>query len=122
MRRHRWIADSHSERPAGKPGLCFYCGVKIGEEHRKGCVIRSRTVMVEVKATLILSVPEDWEESMVEFHMNESSSCCDNLLNRALEQAERTGCSCGTVEGKFIREATEEDEEAFKMKIADAEA
>lgn len=122
MKRHTWIVDTHSERPAGKPGICFYCNAPRGSEHRMGCVIRSRTVVVEVKATLILDVPEDWEVSQIEFHMNESSSCHDNLLDKVIAQAERIGCSCGTVESVFLREATAEDEEEFKMKVADAEA
>jgi hypothetical protein len=122
MKRRVWKVDTDSVRPAGKPDECFYCNAKLGEDHRKGCVMRSRTVMVEIKATLILSVPEDWDASMIEFDMNDSSSCFDNLLNRAQEQAERVGCSCGFGEGTFLREATEEDEAEFKMKVADAES
>ena len=121
MKRHKWIADKYAERPAGKPGVCFYCGVRLGKEHSQNCTIRTRTVMVEVRATLIMTVPEDWEESMVEFHMNESSSCSDNLLNSLSKQAERMGCACAFVESKFVREATAEDEETYCMKISDAE-
>lgn len=122
MKRHTWKVDLHSTRPAGKPDECFYCQAKIGDDHRKGCVIRSRTVMVRVSFDLIREVPEDWEASMVEFHMNESSSCADNLIEEISTQAERLGCACGVTEGVFLREATEEDEETFKRKIADAEA
>jgi hypothetical protein len=122
MKRHMWIADTYSARPAGRPDECFYCNVKLGQEHRKGCVVRVRTVMVEIKATMIMDVPEDWEESMVEFHMNESSSCADNLLRKLSDQAERVGCSCSFVEGRFLREATDEDEAEYKLKVTDEQS
>jgi len=122
MKRHSWKVDSYSTRPAGKPDECFYCNAKIGLDHKVGCVIRCRTVMVRVSFDIIRTVPEDWEASMVEFHMNESSSCKDNLLDEIEKQAERLGCACGFGEGVFLREATEEDEEDYKLKIVDAEA
>lgn len=122
MKRHTWKVDTYSTRPAGKPDECFYCNVKLGGEHKQGCVIRTRTVMVRVSFDLIREVPEDWAESMVEFHMNESSSCKDNLIEKISDQAERLGCSCGFGEASFVREATAEDEEAYALKIDDAEA
>lgn len=122
MKRHTWKVDLSSERPAGKTGECFYCQAKRGDDHRQGCVIRTRTVMVRVSFNLIREVPEDWEQSMVEFHMNESSSCKDNLLDEIQAQSERIGCACGFGEGEFVREATTDDEEAFKRKVVDAES
>jgi hypothetical protein len=122
MKRHTWKVDTYSTRPAGRPDECFYCKRKLGQDHKEGCVIRSRTVMVRVSFDLIVDVPEDWERSSIEFHMNESSSCKDNLLDKLEKQAERLGCSCDFGEGVYLREATAGDEEAFKMKIADAEA
>lgn len=122
MKRHTWKVDTHSTRPAGKPDECFYCKAKIGDDHKQGCVIRSRTVMVRVSFDLIREVPEDWDQTMIEFHMNESSSCKDNLIDEIEKQAGRIGCSCGFGNGEFLREATAEDEEEYKRKIADAEA
>lgn len=106
------IVKAADERPARQDGTCFYCRQPIGATHGDGCVIRSRTVLCEFKVTLVRHVPEDWDESRIAFHMNESSWCADNLI---LEMKEITDgrCLCGNVEGRFVREATEDDEKQF---------
>jgi hypothetical protein len=101
------------ERPARRDGACFYCRAPLGGVHWAGCVIRSRTVVCEFRVTLVRGVPEDWDERMVEFHMNDSSWCMNNLVREMDEVAVEDHCLCGQVEGKFLREATQEDEEQF---------
>ena len=121
MHRNNWPVDK-GIRPAGSPEHCFYCGAAKGTEHRDKCTMRTRTVVVRISFDLCMAVPEDWDTHMVEFHMNESSSCADNRLEDILEQAERVGCSCGFAEGKYLREATAEDEENFKFSVKDQES
>jgi hypothetical protein len=68
-------------------------------------------------------VPEDWDRDMIEFGMNDGSGCSDNLLGEIMEAAERRDrldrCSCPVVTGKYVREATEEDEEFDVLFIKD---
>lgn len=106
------IVRAEDERPARKDGTCFYCSVPIDGQHKEGCVIRSRTVVCEFKVTLVRRVPEDWEPSMIEFHMNDSSWCASNLINE-MKSLDGDGCLCGNIEGSFLREATPEDEEQY---------
>jgi hypothetical protein len=104
-------------------GECRYCGAKIGEQHRKGCVIRKRTVVVEITVQLVRAVPEDFDKDMIEFGMNEGSACSDNIIDEITEAAERRDgldrCSCPVVTGKYVREATKEDEEFDVLFIKD---
>lgn len=40
-----FTVKSSDERPARRDGICFYCRQKIGDQHEKGCVIRSNADM-----------------------------------------------------------------------------
>ena len=126
MKRTDWTITESSTRPAGKPDECFYCHRKIGEEHAGTCVIRSRTVVCEIKLELVRTVPEDWDEDMINFHMNDSSWCFDNIAEEIADTVERmpdgTCVLCAHAEGRFIREATPEDEAAFRLSVCEAES
>lgn len=111
-----WTVIPQDVRPARPDGTCFYCSKPLGSEHQEGCVIRTKTVVVDVTFRIVREVPEDWEPSMIEFHMNESSSCADNLFADIDAVADRDdGCLCGQTEAKFIRDATAEDEEQLRF-------
>jgi hypothetical protein len=116
-----WPVVDGDVRPARMDGTCFYCSSPLGGQHREGCVIRTKTVVVAVTFTYIREVPEDWEPSMTEFHMNESSSCQDNLAEEVgdLTPPEGYECICGHVTGTVVREATEEDEKTLPRKVRD---
>lgn len=109
-----WPVVAGDVRPARPDGTCCYCCAPLGNQHRDGCVTRTRTVVVEVTFRYVKTVPEDWDGDMIEFHMNESSSCADSLASEVSALANADGrCLCGQTVGKFIREATPEDEEAL---------
>src|SRR5437016_5052286 len=95
-------------------GTCFYCSATLGREHNKGCVVHTRTVIVEVTLRFLREVPDDWSEDQIEQHRNLSGHtdgddcavCAFNTLN--------------TLSGpmflrdlRFVREATAEDEKKF---------
>jgi len=106
--------DDVGNGPCARPGLCFQCAVPVGEQHAADCIKRQRTVVVEVKITMVREVPEDWPAEMINFHMNESSWCADNLLpelnaHQARTDAGKVGCLCAWTEATFVREATAED-------------
>ena len=81
MRTQVWLVEGKDARPAGLPDECFYCKMKMGSEHKTGCVIRCRTVVIEARVRLVQSVPEDWSSDQIEFHLNESSWCASSVLN-----------------------------------------
>lgn len=116
MKRNNWIVDDYGICPAGKPDTCFYCGAKIGTEHKKGCVLRRRTIKVQMTLEFVEDVPEDWEEDDINFHYNESSWCANNILNKLQYRTENVGCLCDCVDFKYVGEATEEDEYKWKVK------
>lgn len=102
-------------RPAGKQDECFYCGVHIGEPHQRDCVLRKRTVVLEMKIQYVVEVPSFWDKASIEFHRNDSSFCSGNDVELIAKQAAAAGehvCNtCARTEVTFVREATEEDME-----------
>ena len=111
MKRPIWSVGNHGIRPAGSPTACFYCGAGIAEQHKPDCVIRSRTVVVKMEIDLVVTVPESWTPEDIEFHRHESSWCASSIINDLENLANRKDCLCQFTEFKFVREATEEDEE-----------
>ena len=109
-----YIVRPQDERPARPDGTCFYCQVPIGELHKKDCVCRSKTCVVDFNIRMVVSVPEFWDAEQIDFHYNESSWCADSLLNLIEDRRKRARmCLCNITSAEFIREATEEDEEEF---------
>lgn len=105
--RNSWLVIP-DDRPGGKK-KCFYCGSLVGSQHVKGCVCRTRTIVVDFTIRMIREVPEDWNEELIEFSINESSWCASNLIEE-FEKVTEQECLCSRTSGEFIREATEEDE------------
>lgn len=122
MNRNDWPVGDHGIRPAGDQQKCFYCGAAKGAQHRMGCVIRNRTVVVRTIVEHVIAVPEDWQRETIEF--TEGSSCSDNHITtlrdlvRRLDADDIGRCTCGMVSIEYVREATEEDEVESALQIA----
>lgn len=111
MRVKNWIVHEGDARPAGKPDECFYCHQPIGMEHKTGCVIRSRTVVMEVTITLVREVPEHWDTDIIEFTWGQGTWCADNIIETLEKITEDDDhCLCGQFDSRYVREATAEDE------------
>ena len=98
-------------RPAGKPDECFYCHEPVGS-HKPDCVIPARTVVIELKTWLVVTVPQSWDVDMINFYYNESSHCIGTEIAQIAEEEERLPgrcCTCFRTEAQFLREATEKD-------------
>jgi hypothetical protein len=119
MRLDSWTVTEKDARPAGRPGECFYCKALVGQEHKKGCVCRRRTVVLKVEAELVVSVPEDWPQDLA----GEPFSCQSTVLERLRETEQRMeaaeeGCMCGVIQTSFLREATGEDERSQCLRVS----
>ena len=110
MTRKNWTVGEYSVRPAGKPDECYYCGAKVGEQHKPNCVIREKTIVTRMTIDFVDSVPESWDEDLIDFHYNDSSWCATNVLHR-LEERSNFHCLCDVASFEYLRDATEEDEE-----------
>ncbi len=120
MRRNTWPVGFHALRPAGKPTECFYCREVLGSQHRANCPLRQRTVVVKLEIELVVTVPEDWSEDMVTFFYGaEGSACQSNLVDLLVALRDRTDeqikdecphCLCPMIDGSYLREASEADE------------
>ena len=115
MKSTDWPVIAADVRPGGQQGKCFYCQIDLGEQHKAACVLRRRTVVCKVKIDIVLEYPESWSENDINFHLNESSSCSDNIAQKIIELSDcvASGCLCGHLEAEYLREATEEDEKSF---------
>lgn len=72
-----------------------------------------KRVVVEVTFTMLREYPADWDEEMVNFHLNDSSHCLATEIQELMEEEARAeeGCcfTCHRASGKFLRAATPED-------------
>ena len=99
----------NDSRPIGPPGRCTYCREPIGSTHTSECVIPSRTVVVRATIEYVVSVPANWLRENIEFHRNDSSWCCGNMVNELTALKDGGDCLCSRVQFEYVREATEEE-------------
>lgn len=102
------VTPENGPRPAGLSDECFYCNEKLGRQHRKDCVLRKRTVIMEYRFQVVLLMPEHWTIPSIEFNRNDGSWCASNALDELEEQGR--DCWCNHFKAIFVREATENDE------------
>ena len=112
MTRKDWTVGEYSVRPSGNPDECYYCGAKVGEQHKPNCVIRKKTIVTRMTIDFVDSVPENWDKDVIDFHYNDSSWCASNILNR-IEERSNFRCLCDVASFEYLRDATEEDEEKW---------
>ena len=115
------VTPENGPRPAGGPDHCFYCGEPLGAEHKPDCVCRKKVVMVEVTITFPRVIPQGWDIEKNEFHMNESSSCQDNLIDFDLDRFRAASgegfCLCGLIKARHLRDATSDDIDGLDLNI-----
>jgi hypothetical protein len=93
------------------PDCCFYCKRLVGEQHVDDCVMRDRSVMVRVTVDLCMTYPQSFTAEDIEFHLNESSYCCSNII----DDLQRISCICGHTKMEYLGEATEQDEKNWNI-------
>jgi hypothetical protein len=108
------------ERPAGKPGFCFYCRKPTSEPHEKDCVIPKRSVVLRMEVEMVVDVPDHWTPENIEFHRNDGTWCTSNAFQELARATDKPNANCGCSCSKFtfLREATKEDHEKLVVTIA----
>lgn len=92
---------------------CFYCKCAV-PNHAEDCIVPSRTVVVEFTTRMVISMPQSFDESSINFSMNGSSACSSRYVDqlyRETNQEENICHICSRTEMKYLREATQEDHE-----------
>lgn len=59
--------------------------------------------IISITIDLPMEFPEDWDDDMIEWHLNESTYCCDNLINELQKYSKENGCICNITNCK-VRE------------------
>lgn len=56
--------------------------------------------IVKVTIMLPMNFPEDWDDDMIEFYLNESSWCWDNIIRELNNYSNENGCICNICKGE----------------------
>ena len=59
-----------------------------------------RTIRITID--LPMEFPASWDNDMIEFHLNNSCYCCDNLIDELSKYSEEHGCICGITKCKVV--------------------
>ena len=67
-----------------------------------------KTKIIATTITMPMDFPDDWDDNMIEFHLNESSWCFGNLLDMLNEYAQQhNGCICSLCEARVVKDEIE---------------
>ncbi len=93
---------------------CFYCTGVLDGEHDAACVILDRPVKVRMTIDLIIARPRSWAKHDIEFHLNDSSWCIDNIKDD-IERQVGDRCLCSFANFEYTGEATLEEASAAHL-------
>lgn len=102
---------------------CLYCKQPV-PNHTKDCVVPLRTVVVELTIQMVVTMPQCFDERMINFSMNESSQCASRYIDQLKEESDQEEgiCHiCSRKEMKYLREATEEDHQNLSFILKEEE-
>nr|DAF71241.1 MAG TPA: hypothetical protein [Caudoviricetes sp.] len=69
-----------------------------------------QTKTIQWTINLPMDFPSDWDDDMIEFHLNESNWCCSNFISELEKYDEKNGCICGICEAKVAEKIGGRDE------------
>lgn len=108
-------------RPAGKPDECFYCGSKVGEPHKHGCVTVVKKVKLKATIEYEKEVPADWDDEQIYYHYNLGTWCANNIIDDLKdyidELNEYNDCLCHHSEIEVIEEQKMNDIKIKKIDV-----
>lgn len=103
------LEDTRSGGGAGTPDKCLYCKAPTGGPHTEECVCIERPVKIRMTVELIITHPRSWDAGSINFHLNDSSWCANNILGELDRLAGGGRCLCSATEFEFIGDATLEE-------------
>lgn len=54
-----------------------------------------QTKIIQWSIHLPMDFPAHWDDDMIDFHLNDSSWCCSNLIKELEKYDQENGCICG---------------------------
>lgn len=63
--------------------------------------------LIKWEIHLPMDFPDDWDDEMIEFHLNESSWCCDNLIDLLERYSQQNGCICSICNARVEKRDTD---------------
>lgn len=57
---------------------------------------------IRITIDLPMMFPKNWDDRLIEFHLNESSWCFDNLIDQLEQYSEEHGCICSICEARVL--------------------
>ena len=85
---------------------CFYCKQKVGHSHSVDCVVPTKRICVRAVFEYECDVPACFDEGLIDFSLNESSSCADNELEKIAAFGDSKGCLCAFAKFTYLGPAT----------------
>ena len=58
--------------------------------------------IIRITIDLPMKFSTDWDDNLIEFHLNESSWCFDNLIDQLEQYSEEHGCICKICSAKVL--------------------
>jgi len=104
---NKFYVTPKAKRPASNKDECFYCQERIENFHKNDCVLINKKVKMKMTIDFEMEVPNHWDKDMMEFHKNESSWCCSNVIDQILEIDEKEGCLCSVCEFEYVEDMSE---------------
>lgn len=60
-----------------------------------------KTINIQWTINLPMQFPDAWDNRLIEFHLNESSWCCDNIIKDLEKYSEEHGCICNICKARI---------------------
>ena len=64
----------------------------------------NKASIIKWTINLPMEFPEDWDAHMIEFHLNDSSWCCSNLIDALDKYSDAHGCICGICKAEVVND------------------
>ena len=59
--------------------------------------------IIRITIDLPMKFPIGWDDRLIEFHLNESSWCFDNLIDKLDQYSEEHGCICKICNARVLK-------------------
>ena len=60
--------------------------------------------IIRITIDLPMEFPEEWDNDMIEWHLNDGTYCLDNFIDKLSDYSEENGCICEITRCKVVDE------------------